>query len=154
MKVKILTLLFAFTLFSTVGCSSKQKTIQIDQEQTMVESDLYRSWELVKLYDDKGQEVDLKEAYKGGLPTVAFNKEKNNVKGFDGCNSFNGNVLEVSGSQVDFGDYYMSTEMYCEGVSSGDFLRALATATSYAFDKGELLLKFDGAVIAVFKPTK
>lgn len=84
-----------------------------------------------------------------GVPNIDINTEKSSFSGFGGCNSISGSAVLTNGTDMDFSKI-MQTKMFCEGVNESGFTKMLNEVTSFSIIKGNLSLRKNGSIVAVF----
>ena len=84
--------------------------------------------------------------------SLTFSKNDGLVFGKTDCNNFSGQYT-VTGNDISFGPLAM-TQMYCEGSEETDFSSAVASSTSFSFDKDgnlQLLLEAGAGTVTFSK---
>lgn len=136
--MKYLLLIIPVVLLLT-SCSAKQ-TKKPDFEDSIQN----KYWKLISI---DGKTVTMKKDQEREIYFIL--KNDLTVKGFAGCNGFEGNYQLVN-NKIQIYDIAM-TMRACEGIEDQTFLNILNNATKYTLEKGTLKLYQSGKISAVFE---
>ena len=121
-------------------CSSNNKSM--DDVPEITDTNLTGKW-VFKIIN--GIEV-IKENAGKEIPFITFNKQSGNISGYTGCNTFDGNVNQVT--DVMSFSQMTTTKMFCPDASYE------IDITSVFFSKSPLKYNIDNGVLALLKDEK
>ena len=108
---------------------------------------LHNIWAVIE-YD--GKELDRKQ-YNNALPRFELNTTKSRVSGFDGCNTFNGQI-DVEKNTIKFTKMLLTKKACVNKDVTKNMIKNISNKElEYKFQKNRLFLYLDGKVVMVLK---
>jgi len=108
---------------------------------------LHNIWAVIEY---NGQKLNAKDFGKG-LPTFEINTTKSRVSGYDGCNTFSGEI-DINKNNIKF-TKMVSTKKACPNSgATKNMIRSISDKkVDYKFEKNKLSLIIDGKVVMILK---
>jgi heat shock protein HslJ len=140
-------------LLILAGCSTSKKNLSSTAPKPPVKTmpapaSINGIWVLERL---NNIEVST-ESYTPESPKVEIKSTDKTYTGYSGCNRFNGSLLELNSSAIQFGPGPMTRMACTEDNIESAFLKALFSTKTYSIENGKLhLLDENAKTTCVFK---